>query len=232
MSYYTILFYTHYTEDPRLALEARVSYYVYNPGTGGEGDEAAGAKLETLVRCLRLSRGLASRGLVSGKMEQVVTSGITRWMEHEPLAHIYAQRALVRGVAEDLPAVHALLSGRMWRLAPQRFEPLQLMGFVLVLLDFREHGLALLDEALEQRLVDQSCGIIRSWPTGLLAAELGGGGALLLLSRHCDEARMCVYIYIYTYIYIYIYMYIDAAKSMSFQFWIFPNLEIHDNWIL
>eukprot|EP00927_Polykrikos_kofoidii_P072001 TRINITY_DN68175_c0_g1_i1.p1 TRINITY_DN68175_c0_g1~~TRINITY_DN68175_c0_g1_i1.p1 ORF type:complete len:674 (+),score=80.03 TRINITY_DN68175_c0_g1_i1:60-2024(+) len=174
------------TDSPRRALEARLTCCFYRSGDDGVGSSHRD-EIETMARCHAEVAALAERKLIDPKMGEIATGHVTRWVEQAPLATIYQSAAVVRRLADSLPNLHALLSGRMQRLALQRFDAGQLLGYVLILLDFRENGLALLDASLEARLVEQLCVGINRWSTERLTTELGDTGALRLL---CEASEM------------------------------------------
>jgi len=177
--------------SPRRALEARLSCLVRRPG-GTEGGGGDGADIEMLARCHAEVAALVQRGVISPNVGNIVTGHVTRWIEQAPLAAIYRNAAMVRSLAVALPELLLLLSGRMQRLALQRFDSGRLLGYVLVLLDFRESGLALLDAPLEDNLVQQLCAGIERWPIERLTTELGDEGALRLICQVSESVREAV----------------------------------------
>jgi len=175
-------------DTPRRALEARLSYLVYHPA----GDDHDAAELDTLEKCYREALALAGRELIAPRLVGVVITHILRWVQHAPIACIYQHAGVVRSLAETIPEVRQYLSTRIQRLALQRFDALQLMGYVLVLLDFREHGLALLDSNLESKLLHQVSSSVSSWAAARLTTELGPEGALRLLCHTSPFIKQAV----------------------------------------
>mmetsp|Transcript_56 Transcript_56/g.201 ORF Transcript_56/g.201 Transcript_56/m.201 type:complete len:180 (+) Transcript_56:521-1060(+) len=80
----------------------------------------------------------------------------------------------------------------MQKLSLRRLDAKQLLGFVLVLFDFRARGLALADEALEARLVQELCASVKAWPADRLGIELAPRGGLAVLCESWEPMQRAV----------------------------------------
>lgn len=184
---------------PRRALEFRLSYFVYHPDDAADGEDghgstagAEGSSILTLSQCHKEATDLISKRLITAKVAEVAAAHIKRWVEQAPLAHVHGHASVVRTLVGTMPELHTCLAARMHRLSLKRLDAGQLLGFVLVLLDFKQHDLPLLDSKLEQRLVQELCSGIRSWGTGRLAEEMGNKGALVSLCRQSETVKEAV----------------------------------------
>ncbi|CAE8593495.1 unnamed protein product [Polarella glacialis] len=176
--------------SPRKALESRISFLVYHPSTPEDNGRDS---LESLAECYRQSLVLAGRGVVSNWPAELASNHVARWVEQAPLALIHRRAVTLRLLAgETMPQLVSVLSDRLRRLSPQRFDAGQLMGFALVLADLQGLGLTMLDGALEERLVQQLREGVETWPGERLYAELCPQGTLLALCRSSSRVRSAV----------------------------------------